>query len=99
MDAELFEAPFNLAGEAQSSELASEGLARAKAEADAIARKAQFVMGWRMGSYSREHGYLHCDITRRQVEAKYPEWTVEQVDRYLNGYDDGWNGDTFRFHH
>jgi len=41
MDAELFDAPFNLAGESQSSELTAEGQARAKAEADAIARKAQ----------------------------------------------------------
>ncbi len=41
MNGELFEAPFNLAGESQSSELTAEGQARAKAEADAIARKAQ----------------------------------------------------------
>ena len=41
MNGELFEAPFNLAGESQSSELTSEGLARAKAQADAEARKAQ----------------------------------------------------------
>ncbi len=55
-------------------------------------------MGWRIGSYSREHGYLHADISRCAVEAKYPEWTVEQIDAYLNGYGDGWQGDTFRLH-
>jgi len=41
---ELFQAPFNLAGQSQSSELTAEGLARAKAEADAIARKAQLEL-------------------------------------------------------
>ena len=44
IDRELFDAPFNLAGESQSSELTSEGQARAKAEADAIARKAQLEL-------------------------------------------------------
>jgi len=44
MNAELFDAPFNLSGESQSSEITSEGQARAKAEADAIARKAQALL-------------------------------------------------------
>ena len=43
MNGELFDAPFNLAGESQSSDLTAEGTARAKAEADAITRKAQLV--------------------------------------------------------
>jgi hypothetical protein len=38
---ELFEAPFNLAGESQSSELTAEGEARVKALAESEARKAQ----------------------------------------------------------
>jgi hypothetical protein len=41
--AELFEAPFNLAGESQSSELTSEGEARVCALAEAEARKAPVV--------------------------------------------------------
>ncbi len=44
MSGELFEAPFNLSGESQSSELTVEGAARAKAEAEAIARKAQALL-------------------------------------------------------
>ncbi len=41
MDAELFDAPFNLAGESQSSELTAEAEARVRALAESEARKAQ----------------------------------------------------------
>jgi len=44
MHAELFIPPFNLAGEPLTSEPSPEGVARAKAEADAITRKAQLTM-------------------------------------------------------
>ncbi len=43
MDAELFDAPFNLAGEAQSSELTSEAEARVRTLSQAEARKAQLI--------------------------------------------------------
>lgn len=44
MSGELFEAPFNLAGESQSSELTSEGEARVRALAESEARKAQTLL-------------------------------------------------------
>jgi len=45
MSADLFaDMPFNLAGESQSSELTSEGQARAKAQAESEARKAQYLL-------------------------------------------------------
>lgn len=44
MDAELFEAPFNLSGESQSGELTAEAEARVRALAEAEARKAQTLL-------------------------------------------------------
>jgi hypothetical protein len=44
MDAELFQAPFNLAGETQSSDLTAEAQARVRALAESEARKAQMTM-------------------------------------------------------
>jgi hypothetical protein len=44
MDAELFEAPFNLAGESQSSELTTEAEQRIRALAESEARKAQALL-------------------------------------------------------
>ncbi len=41
MDAELFEAPFNLAGEILDNSVTAEGEARVRALAEAEARKAQ----------------------------------------------------------
>ncbi len=42
---ELFEAPFNLAGESQSSDLTPEAEARVRALAESEARKAQLTLG------------------------------------------------------
>ncbi len=41
---ELFDAPFNLAGEAQSSELTAEAEARVRVLAESEARKAQALL-------------------------------------------------------
>lgn len=47
MSDELFEPPFNLAGESQSSELTAEGEARVRALAESEARKAQALLDLR----------------------------------------------------
>lgn len=50
-----------------------------------------FGAGYRDGALSG--GKLR---TPRQVAEQHPEWTVFDVDCYLNGFDDGVAGDSFR---
>ena len=44
------------------------------------------------------HGHimgLYC--SRRAAESRFPEWSIEQIEAYLNGRDDGVKGDSTRF--
>lgn len=43
--------------------------------------------GWMTGEY----------VSHRQVAEQYRDWTVEQIDTYQNGRDDGVAGDFWRF--
>lgn len=49
-----------------------------------------FVTGWHHGSLSGK------PASRREAEERFPAWRIEQIDAYLNGYDDGIAGCTFR---
>ncbi len=77
MKTELFEAPFNLAGESQSPDLTAEGAARAKAEAEAIARKAQLQFGYEPYTIKYRCG---CIETIRQDTFPQPRERQTYVD-------------------
>ncbi len=49
MSGELFDPPFNLAGESQSSDLTAEAEARVRALAESEARKAQLLIDYDLG--------------------------------------------------
>ena len=53
MNGELFEAPFNLAGELIDNSVTSEGEARVRALAESEARKAQLTFGREVGDHIR----------------------------------------------
>ncbi len=70
MSNELFsDLPFNLSGESQSSDLTTEGTARAKAEAEAIARKAQTFFKWEVsrGGSAVRNFPLHDDTNENAL--------------------------------
>lgn len=60
---ELFEAPFNLAGEPLDNSVGAEGQARAQAQAQAEARKAQIDF-----IYERENGNAKIEAERVEYE-------------------------------
>jgi hypothetical protein len=69
MSGELFEAPFNLAGEPQSADLTDEGQARVRALAEAEARKAQTFFNWEssLGGSAIRNFPLHDDTNENAL--------------------------------
>jgi hypothetical protein len=70
MNGELFEAPFNLAGELIDNSVSAEGEARVRAFAEAEARKAQRVLfGPAPDAYPNHRRCLNCEtlVFKRNV--------------------------------